>query len=51
MDSPENVAILKGIVAELEGIAPEAVKMTFLPLEDGDKATLADEIETALAEE
>ena len=50
-DSAENLALIKGIIAEIEGIAPEAVRMTIVPIEEGDKPTLADEIETALQEE
>ncbi len=46
--NPENMAIIKGLIAEAEGISPEGVNVTICPKAQGEVATLIDEIEEAL---
>jgi len=43
-DGKENIAILKGLIAECEGIPKEEVKIRILPKAKGEAATLADEL-------
>lgn len=47
-ESRENMSIIKGLVAECEGKAPDDIKITVVPKNSADTATLADEIEQAL---
>ena len=47
-ENRENMAILKGLIAECENKNPEDIVINVLPKEAGEVATLADEIENAL---
>ena len=47
-ENKDNMSLLTGIIAECEGISPEAVRITVLPKASGEVGTLADEIEKAL---
>ena len=42
------MAILKGLIAECEGISADEVRISILPKTAGECATLADELENAL---
>ena len=44
-ENAENTAIVKGLIAEAEGISPADVKLSIIPKATGDVATLADELE------
>ena len=43
-DDKENIAILKGLIAECEGVSKDEVKIKILPKAKGESATLADEL-------
>ena len=47
-ENRENVAIIKGLIAECENIEPESVILNIAPKQAGEISTLADEIENAL---
>ena len=47
-ENRENTAILKGLIAECEGVNPDEVKISIVPKTVGEVATLADEVENAL---
>ena len=47
-ENRENMAILKGLIAECEGISADEVRISILPKTAGECATLADELENAL---
>ena len=46
--NPENMMILKGILAEIEGIPADKLRVSVVAKEVGESATLADEIENNL---
>ena len=46
--SGENMSLLTGIIADVEGCERPAVRIRIVPKEAGDRETLADEIEKAL---
>ncbi len=47
-DNPENMAILKGAIAECEGKTAAEISVKVVPKEIGEVSTLADELERAL---
>ncbi|MBQ8290346.1 MAG: DNA polymerase III subunit gamma/tau [Clostridia bacterium] len=47
-DIPENVAIIKGSIAEVEGTDASAVRVSIVKKDQGDTPTLADELEDAI---
>ncbi len=44
----ENMAIIRGLLAEIEGVAPEKINIKVVPKDSGERATLADELEDAI---
>lgn len=47
-ENQENISIIRGVIAEVEGVSPDTVKIKILPKSSGEVPTLADEIEKVL---
>jgi hypothetical protein len=44
-ENAENIAIVKGLIAEVEGVDRDSVRLNVIPKASGEGATLADELD------